>query len=189
MAEGAHLHWHVAVIPPDTLPTFNGYYQDYVDDSGQQPEVIPLVCHQDGRTVLWRTGTYTAAGCPVKATWQPQSLLSLAAPASPLEALLRDIAGITNEAASIALWDPGLMLRTRRLMARMEPDFDDLLRLGRSRVSAEGLQMVVTLLRDYERRGSAELRRVLERVRAQLESPNGRQTLGIVVEDRFTGLD
>ena len=52
---GEHLHWHVAVIPPDTVPTYNGYYLDYVDETGQQPEVIPIVCHQGGRTVLWRT--------------------------------------------------------------------------------------------------------------------------------------
>ena len=79
------------------------------------------------------------------------------------------------------------MLKTRRLMARMEPDFQDLIHLGRARVSATEFKMVLAVLVEYERRGSAEMRRVLEPIRKQLESPTGRQTLGIVVDDWFAG--
>ena len=79
------------------------------------------------------------------------------------------------------------MLRTRQLMARMEPDFQDLIHLGRARVSVTELEMVLELLVEYESRGSVEMRRVLEPIRKQLESPSGRQNLGIIVEDRFSG--
>ncbi len=51
-AYGVHLHWHVAVIPPDTEPTLNGYYQDYFVETGVRPEVIPVVCHAGGSSVL-----------------------------------------------------------------------------------------------------------------------------------------
>ena len=50
------------------------------------------------------------------------------------------------------------------------------------------LKMVLELLVEYERR-SAEIGRVLEPIRRQLESPSGRQNLGIVVEGRVAGLD
>jgi hypothetical protein len=81
------------------------------------------------------------------------------------------------------------MLRTRQLFARMEADFQDLLRLGRAQVSGAELQMVLQLLAEYESRGSTEIRRVLEPIRKQLQSPSGRQSLGVVLEDRFEGLD
>jgi hypothetical protein len=186
---GKHLHWHVAVIPPDTVPTFNGYYQDYVD-TGQQPEVIPIVCHQGGRSVLWRTGIYTAADCPAGAPWPARSfLLEQPEPRSPLAAALQRIASITDEGIWIALGNPRLMLRTRQLMAWMEPDFRDLIHIGRARVSVAQLEMVLKLLVEYESRGSGEMRRVLEPIRKQLESPSGRQNLGVIVEGRFEGLD
>src|SRR5262245_20810694 len=118
MASGKHLHWHVAVIPPDTLPTYNGYYLDYVDDTGEQPEVIPIVCHQGGQSVLWRTGTYTAAGCPAGAPWPAKSVLQGQPDTRPLAAVLQSISSITDEGVWIALADPKLMLRTRQLMAR-----------------------------------------------------------------------
>jgi hypothetical protein len=187
---GDHLHWHVAVIPPDTAPTYNGYYWDYVVESGVQPEVIPIVCHEGGASVLWRTGTYTAAGCPVKASLPARTtFLGQQEARSPLAAALQAIATVTDEGIWLALQDPRLMLKTRQLFARMEADFQDLLRLGRAQVSGAELQMVLQLLVEYESRGSTEIRRVLEPIRKQLQSPSGRQSLGVVLEDRFEGLD
>lgn len=189
VASSEHLHWHVAVIPPDTVPTYNGYYQDYVD-TGHQPEVIPIVCHQSGRSVLWRFGIYTAAACPAAAPGPATSVLLLQTESrSALAALLQRIAGITDEAIWIALEDPGLMLRTRELFARMESDFRDLIHLGRARVSASELKTVLELIVAYEQRGSGEIRSVLEPIREQLSSASGRQSLGITLEDRFQGLD
>ena len=186
---GDHLHWHVAVIPPDTQPTYNGYYLDYVD-AGHQPEVIPIVCHQGGRSVLWRFGTYTAAGCPAEAAWPARSFLQgQPAPRSSLDAAIQGIATISDEGIWIALRDPRLMLRTRQLMARMAPDFQDLMQLGRARISMAELETVLGLLAEYENRGSADMRRVLEPIRKQLGSPSGRQSLGIVVDARSGGLD
>jgi murein DD-endopeptidase MepM/ murein hydrolase activator NlpD len=188
-ASNEHLHWHVAVIPPDTVPTYNGYYQAYVD-AGHQPEVIPIVCHQSGRSVLWRFGIYTAAACPAPAPWPAKSFF-LAQPEarSPLAAALQRLASITDEGIWIALDDPRLMLRTRRLLARLDPDVRDLIHLGRARVSAAELEMVMELLVAYEQRGSGELRRALQPIREQLSSATGRQSLGITVEDRSEGLD
>jgi murein DD-endopeptidase MepM/ murein hydrolase activator NlpD len=187
---GDHLHWHVAVIPPDTQPTYNGYYWDYVEETGIKPELIPIVCHAGGQSVLWRFGIYTAAGCPAAAASMARTLvLAPSEPRSPLEQALQKIASISDEGVWIALNDPKLLLKTRQVMARMEPDFHDLLRLGRARISMEELQMVRELLGDYERRGSAEVARVLEPLRKQLESPSGRQSLGIVVDGRSAGLD
>ena len=186
---GKHLHWHVAVIPPDTVLTFNGYYLDYVNDTGIQPEVIPIVCHQGGRTVLWRNGTYTAADCPAAAP--PTRPIFQAGPEarSPVEEALLRISTITDEGLWLALGSPTLMLETRRLMGRMEPDFQDLLHLGRARVSPMEFKALLSLLGEYQRRGSVEMRRVLEPLQKQLESPMGRQALGIVVDDRFAGPD
>jgi hypothetical protein len=185
-----HLHWHVAVIPPDTQPTLNGYFWDYVVDTGIQPEVIPIVCHAGGQSVLWRFGIYTAAGCPAAALSPARSLtLPQPEPRSPLALALQNIASISDEGVWIALNDPRLLYETQQVMARMEPDFHDLLRIGRARISMEELQMVRDLLGDYERRGSADVVRVLEPLRKQLESPSGRQSLGIVVDGRHAGLD
>jgi murein DD-endopeptidase MepM/ murein hydrolase activator NlpD len=190
MASGVHLHWHVAVIPPDTEPTHQGYYLDYVEDTGLQPEVIPIVCHEGGRSVIWRDTTYMAAGCPAGAA-QParSSFLEQPQPRSPLAAVFQRIASISDEGTWIALKNPKLMLRTRQLMARMEPDFQDLIRIGRAQVSTVELQKVLELLVEYERRGSAEIRRVLGQMRKQLESPSERKSLGVIVEERFGGLD
>jgi hypothetical protein len=58
-----HLHWFVAVLPPNLAPDANGAYEQYVDATGVRPEVIPIVCHQDGLSVLWRFGVYTAIPC------------------------------------------------------------------------------------------------------------------------------
>ena len=48
---------------------------------------------------------------------------------------------------------------------------------------------LLAVMVEYERRGSAEMRRVLEPLRKQLKSPTGRHALGIVVDDRFAGPD
>jgi len=187
---GDHLHWHVAVIPPDTQPTYQGYYLDYVDATGIHPEVIPIVCHADGQSVIWRFGVYTAAGCPAEALPVARSrVLAQPEPRSPVATALQGIASISDEGVWIALNDPRLLHETRQIMARMEPDFDDLLHIGRARISSAELKSVLELFGEYERRGSAEVARVLEPIRKQLESPAGRQTLGIVVDSRFEGID
>jgi hypothetical protein len=184
-ASGVHLHWHVAVIPPDTVPTYNGYYLDYVETTGLQPEVIPIVCHDDGRSVLWRTGTYTAAGCPAAASGPAQSFLQPPPkPESPVAAILQRIAIITDEAIWIALRNPSVMVTTRQLLKSNEPQFQDLLHFGRARVSASALEALLKLLAEYERRGSADMRRVLEPIRMQLATPSGRKRLGITVVGR-----
>jgi murein DD-endopeptidase MepM/ murein hydrolase activator NlpD len=60
-----HLHWHVAVLDPSITPDEAGYYQDWVNQPGvSDPELIPLVCHADGTTLLFTNGSYTAAPCP-----------------------------------------------------------------------------------------------------------------------------
>ncbi len=190
VASGEHLHWHVAVIPPDTQPTFNGYYLEYVETTGLQPEVIPIVCHEGGRSVLWRTGSYTAAGCPAAASGPANSFLQAQPnPESPIAAILQRVATITDEGIWIALRNPGLMVTTRQLMKSNEPQFQDLLHLRRARVSATNLEKVLKLLAEYERRGSADMRRVLEPIRMQLSSPSGRKKLGIIVDGRFLGID
>jgi hypothetical protein len=186
-AYGVHLHWHVAVIPPDTVPTYNGYYYDYVVNSGKQPEVIPIVCHQGGSSVLWRTGTYTAAGCPARAL--ARTLLHLPQPVTPLDDALQRIASITDEMVSIALAEPRLMLQATRLMARMDTDFQDLIHLGRAHVSSEELAMVLELMGEFESRGSTEIRRVLEPIRQHLASPSGRRSFGIIEAKPLTRLD
>ena len=187
---GDHLHWHVAVIPPDTLPTYNGYYKDYVDATGLKPEVIPIVCHAGGQSVLWRFGIYTAAGCPAEASSPARSWFrAQPEPRSPVASALQSIASISDEGLWIALNDPRLLHKTRQVMVRMEPDFHDLLHIGRARISMAELKTVLELFGEYERRGNAEVARVLEPIRKQLESPGGRQILGIVVDDRFEGID
>ena len=108
-------------------------------------------------------------------------------PRSPLAASLDRIATITDEGIAIAMRDPLLMLRTTRVMARMDADFRDLLRLGRARVSAAELKMVLELLREFERR-SGGMRAVLQPIREQLENAEGRRSLGITLEDPFPGL-
>jgi murein DD-endopeptidase MepM/ murein hydrolase activator NlpD len=190
VASEEHLHWHVAVIPPDTQPTYNGYYLEYVESTGVQPEVIPIVCHEGGRSVLWRTGTYTAAGCPAAASGPARSILQAQPdPESPIAAILQSIATITDEGVWIALRNPSLMLKTRQLMKSNEPEFQDLIHLGRARVSASELERVLKLIAEYESRGSAEMRRVLGPIRKQLGSPTGRKKLGIMVDGRFLGID
>jgi murein DD-endopeptidase MepM/ murein hydrolase activator NlpD len=187
---GDHLHWHVAVIPPGTQPTYNGYYQDYVDATGIKPELIPIVCHAGGQSVIWRFGIYTAAGCPAAAPSQARtSFRTQPEPQSPVASALQGIASISDEGVWIALRDPGLLRETRRVMAVMEPDFHDLLHIGRARISTAELKTVLGLFGEYERRGSAELVRVLVPLRKQLESASGRQALGIVVDGRSGGLD
>lgn len=186
-AYGVHLHWHVAVIPPDTEPTHNGYYLDYVDEIGKQPELIPIVCHQNGPSVLWRNSTYTAAPCPARSPSAGRSLF-LGPPElrSPLAATLRAVSRITDEGVALALADPRLMLRTRRVFERLDPDFQDLLHLGRARISSAELEMLLDLLAEYESRGSTEMRRVLEQIRREAENPNARRNLGLIVEEPFS---
>jgi murein DD-endopeptidase MepM/ murein hydrolase activator NlpD len=189
-ASTVHLHWHVAVIPPDTQPTHNGYYWDYVVESGEDPEVIPIVCHQGGPTVLWRTGTYTASPCAARSIRLSRSFVDQTLqPRSPLDAILLDIGNITDEGIRIALADPALLVRTRRVMSRFEPDFRDLLALGRARLSSDELNMVLGLLGDYEKAGSSEMRRVLASIRRTLQDPDERGKLGIVIDPGFPGLD
>jgi murein DD-endopeptidase MepM/ murein hydrolase activator NlpD len=189
-ASTVHLHWHVAVIPPDTEPTFNGYYHDYVVESGEKPEVIPVVCHQGGQTVLWRTGTYTAAPCPARSLAPVRTFLDRElAPHTPLDRILQEVGHIADEGIAIAIANPTVMLRTRQLMSRLEPDFQDLMHLGGARISPEELGMILKLLGVYESRGSAELARVLGSLRMQLRNPAERAKLGILVEAPFAGLD
>jgi hypothetical protein len=107
---------------------------------------------------------------------------------SPLTAARQRIATITDEGVFIVLIDPALLLGTRPVMARMEPDFQDLDHLGRAWVSASELAMVLELLRTYESRGSEDMRRVLQPVREQLENPRARRSLGVIVEGPFRGL-
>jgi len=71
----------------------------------------------------------------------------------------------------------------------VEGDFQDLIRLGHAQVSGAELQTVLQLLVEYESRGSTEIRGVLAPIRKQLQSATGRQSLGVVLEDRFVGLD
>jgi len=185
-AYGVHLHWHVAVIPPDTTPTLNGYYQQYYEQTGIRPEVIPVVCHQDGQNVLWRNNTYTAAPCPLGSMLARRTFPQGGRdPQSPLAAAIQQIANVTGEGTSIALADPRLLLQTRKLFARLQPDLDNLIELGRTKISAAELKMLLDLLGQYERRGSDEMRRALQPIRAQLENPRQRTSLGILVEDSF----
>jgi hypothetical protein len=51
------------------------------------------------------------------------------------------------------------------------------------------VEKVLKLLAEYERRGSAEMRAVLQAIRRQLESPTGRKKLGIIMDGRFVGID
>lgn len=188
-ATGVHLHWHVAVIPPDTVPDFNGYYLGYVNDTGKQPELIPIVCHQGGASVLWRTGTYTADDCPAEALLPGRSLLQKQPQArSPIAATIQRIARISDEAILIALADPALMRRAEQLLVRLEPEFQDLFHLGRARMSAAELDLVLDLLAEFETRGSNKMRRLLAPIRQQLQNPHGRRNLGLIVEDPFVGL-
>ena len=67
-ADGKHLHWHVAVIDPSWIPnptgdTEGGDYEHEIEPGDRRPELIPIVCHADGKTVLWRFADYEAALC------------------------------------------------------------------------------------------------------------------------------
>ncbi len=191
VAYGVHLHWHVSVMPPDATPVCNGYFLDCDEVStAQLPEVIPIVCHQGGPSVLWRNGIYTAADCPARAPLPGSSpQLSQPRPRSPLDEVIQRVARITDEGIRIALADPPLMARTRQLMMRLEPDFQDLLRLGSARISETDLRMVLDLLAEYDSRGSRKMRLVLDPIDQLLQSPRGRRGLGLIVEQPFQGLD
>lgn len=67
-------------------------------------------------------------------------------PRSPLASVLQKIATISDECVWIAMNEPRLLLETRQVMARMEPDFHDLLRIGRARISTAELQTMLRLL-------------------------------------------
>lgn len=60
---GDHLHWHVAVIDPDWVPTADGDYEANIVGPGR-PELIPVVCTSVGKRVMWRDVEYTAVDCP-----------------------------------------------------------------------------------------------------------------------------
>jgi hypothetical protein len=61
-AQGVHLHWHVAVIDPEWTPSPNGDYEAELG-AGTRPELIPVVCTSNGKRILWRYRTHTAAPC------------------------------------------------------------------------------------------------------------------------------
>jgi hypothetical protein len=58
-----HLHWHVAPISPTVTPDADGAYEPWVATLFSRPELIPVVCHDGVRSVIWRNTTYTASGC------------------------------------------------------------------------------------------------------------------------------
>ena len=196
-AYGVHLHWHVSVMPWNAFPVCNGHYlpcdvlfPEY--DLLPLPELIPIVCHQDGRSVLWQDTRYTAGDCAAQAPGvPPRGQLALQGqPWSPaLNALIQRVVRITDEGIRIALADPRLMLRTRQLMMQLEPDFRDLIHLGRTRIMEDELKIVLNLAAEYEARGGRKMRRVLASIRRQLESEPGRQSLGLIVDGPFEGLD
>jgi hypothetical protein len=194
VAYGVHLHWHVSVMPPTAFPICNGHYLpcDTLFDAelSELPELIPIVCHQDGRSVLWRTGRYTAGDCAAQAP--PRGGVVLQGQLrgrSPLDAIIQRVARITDEGIQIALADPQLMSKTQRLMMQLEPDFRDLVHLGRARITEAELKMVLDLAAEYEARGSTRVQRVVGSIRRQLESGAERQTLGLIVERPLEGLD
>lgn len=186
---GDHLHWMVAVLPPLIAPSSNGDYEAYVNSTGERPELIPKVCHQGGAQVLWRDSTYTAAGCTAGVQGRVREATQLPPARQPLDILVEQISRISDEVISIAQADPALMDRTQRLLVRLEPTALDLLRLGRGRVSAVELDLLLGLIADYETRGSGEMRSVLASIRRQLELPHERARFGLEVDPPFEGLD
>jgi hypothetical protein len=83
LTDGRHLHWHVAVIDPEWVPSPDGDYESQL--GSRRPELIPLVCTAAGKRILWRDRTYTASPCP-----RDQSQLSLS-PTSRSKAALHPI--------------------------------------------------------------------------------------------------
>jgi len=141
--------------------------------------VIPVVCHQDGQNVIWRNNTYTAAPCPLGSRFERRTFLQGGRDLqSPLAAAIQQIANVTGEGTSIALADPRLLLETRALFARLQSNLDNLIELGRAKISAAELKMLLDLLGQYERRGSDEMRRALRPIRAQLENPGSEDESG-----------
>lgn len=187
-AIGDHLHWMVAVLPPSLAPSSNGDYEGFVNSTGKRPDLIPIVCHQGGSHVLWRNGTYTAAGCPSRFRGRVREIIQLPA-RQRVAALVQQISQISDEAVAIAEADPELRERTERLLVRLEPAAQDLLHLRRARISAVELDLVLGLMAEYSARGSAEMRSVLASIRRQLELPHERARLGLIVEPPFAGLD
>jgi len=198
VADGVHLHWHVAILPPDVPPTFNGYYLDYYEDLGEAPELIPIVCHQDGETVLWRNTTYTAAGCTAEAQHTGAQAAATVRQrtrhgfdyvhrrlpkGSPLTRAVARIARVSDEAVGIALADPALARRTVGLLTWLKPAFEDLRSLGRARISTTELELVQDLLAEYEARGSKQMHAALAPLRKMLARPAGARDLGLVVRD------
>ena len=206
-AQGRHLHWHVAILPPYIEPTFNGYYLEYWEALGEGPELIPIVCHQGGESVLWRNSTYTAAGCPagraplavagppmVALTPQKRSedgfdYVSRALPAgSPIRNAIERIARVSDEAVAIALADPALASRTVSVLMSLKPSFEELRSLGRARISTTDLEVIRDLLAEYEARGSVRMHVALAPLRQMLAQPAGVQGLGLVVQKPSVGL-
>ncbi len=188
---GVHLHWMVAVLPSYVGPSVNGDYENHVDVTGERPEITPIVCHRDGLSVMYQGRTYTAGGCSAAASWPgDQVALEEELPnTAPLEAVIQRISRVSDEGIQIAMADSALMRRSQDLIVRLEPTFQNLLRLGRGAMSAVELDLLLGLLDEYEVRGSTEMGRVLASLRSQLESPRERAMLGLIVDPPFSGLD
>lgn len=206
-AQGRHLHWHVAILPPYIEPTFNGYYRDYWIALGEGPELIPIVCHQGGESVLWRNSTYTAAGCPASGAPLPAAAPPIAAltphkrsedgfdhvrralPAgSPIRNTIERIARVSDEAVDIALADPPLAARTVSALMTLKPAFEELRSLGRARISTTELEMVRDLLAEYDVHGSERMHAALAPLRRMLAQPAGAQGLGLILQNPSNGL-
>lgn len=190
-----HLHWNVAALPPEVAPTFNGYYLDYVVDTGDQPELIPIVCVQDGPKVLDKNQTYTAAGCSggrlLSSSVQRgvEQVRGQLQPGSPIALALGRISRVSEEALAIAQSDPDLLGRTVDLLIMLRPAFNDLRTLGAARITTTEMESILTLLAEYQMRGSAKFNATLEPILQMLTNPSEAEPLGLIVWDPLDVLD
>lgn len=191
-----HLHWNVAALPPGVGPTLNGYYYDYVVDTGDQPELIPVVCVEEGPQVLYMPLSYTAAGCGGGRLLSGSSLRhgfdqvrGQLQTGSPIALALGKIAEVSDEALAIAQSDPDLLGRTLDLLIKLRPAFNDLRTLGAARITTTELESIVALLLEYQARGSARFNATLAPILNMLTHPAGTEPLGLVVWDPLDVLD
>jgi len=191
-----HLHWHVAALPPGVEPTFNGYYLDYVVDTEEHPELIPVVCVQGGPDVLEKNEIDTAAGCGGNRLLSSSSVQrgvdqvrGQLRHRSPIALALGRISEVSEEAVAIAQADPELLSRTVELLLKLRPAFEDLRHLGAARITTTDLESVRTLLLEYQTRGSARMHAALQPLHQTLANPAGAEGLGLVVWDPFDVLD
>lgn len=189
VASFVHLHWHVAALPSGVAPTFNGYYLDYVIETGRSPELIPIVCHQDGEHVMWRDNNYVAAGCIGSSLLSNRVQLgfehvrSHLRPGTPIEHAIARLSTISNEALSIAQADPELLTRTIHMLTKLRPVFDDLKQTGRARILKKDYDNIRKLVLEYQNQGSTRLHATLEPLTAMLENPASANGLGLIVWD------